>query len=354
MDFWFNSDKWINKEAEKDLMDKSYGIVLYTRNMLKMTNQMFRWKNLPDTIPQRILERYLQCYGTVAFTQVDGKYYVFFGNPGGVPDVYYEPTEFIVSNPGLNFNKSLKIGKDCVWIKNDSQFMGLIPTIKRYAKQMVENDISILDAQYNMRIQSLITADNDTAKKNGELYLDRVKEGKPGVILAKGIQEGINTKPFATAGTTNCISQLIELHQYLKAQLLSEFGIDANFNMKRERINTSESELNQDALLPTVDDMLEMRQNACEEINAMYGLDISVDKNSTWKLKETLADKAPEETEEAKDEIETSNDEIETPNDENTTEESATIETFIEKADELIEALEESLDEKEEGEKDAE
>ena len=368
MDFWFNSDKWINKEAEKDLYDKSYGIVLYTRNMLKMTNQMFKWKNLPDTIPQRILERYLQTYGTVAFTQVDGKYYVFFGNPGGVPDVYYEPTEFIVANPGLNFNKSLKIGKDCVWIKNDSQYMGLIPTIKRKAKQMVENDISILDAQFNIRIQSLITADNDNAKKNAELYLDRVKEGKPGVILAKGIQEGINTKPFATAGTTNCISQLIELHQYLKADLLSDFGINANFNMKRERINTSESELNQDALLPTVDDMLEMRKNACEEINAMYGLDISVDKNSTWKLKETIADEVPEETDEAKDEIETPNDEIETPNDEietpndeietpndeNTTEESVTIETFIEKADELIEALEESLDEKEEGEKDAE
>ena len=341
MDFWFNSDKWINKEAEKDLFDKSYGIVLYTRNMLKMTNQMFKWKNLPKTIPERILERYLQCYGTVAFTKVNEDYYVFFGNPGGVPDVYYEPTEFIVANPGLNFNKSLKIGEECVWIKNDSQYMGLIPTIKRKAKQMVENDISILDAQYNMRIQSLITADNDNAKKSGETYLERVKEGKPGIILAKGLQDGINTKPFATAGTTNGISQLIELHQYLKADLLADFGINANFNMKRERINTSESELNQDALLPTVDDMLQMRKDACEEINEMYGLDISVDKNSTWKLKETIN----EEAEEAP---------VEYDAEEAPVEEDAE-ETIEEKLDEISEKLDEVLeDEKEEGEKDAE
>ena len=341
MDFWFNSDKWINKETEKDLFDKSYGIVLYTRNMLKMTNQMFRWKNLPDTIPQRILERYLQCYGNVAFTKVDEKYYVFFGNPGGVPDVYYEPTQFIVANPGLNFNKSLEIGKDCVWIKNDSQFMGLIPTIKRYAKQMVENDISILDAQYNMRIQSLITADNDNAKKSGELYLDRVREGKPGIILAKGLQDGINTKPFATAGTTNGISQLIELHQYLKAQLLAEFGIDANYNMKRERINTAESELNQDALLPIVDDMFEMRKMACEEINAMYGLDLDVDKNSTWKLKENMNEAPDEAVDDSEAPEEAVDDVVEEKLDE-----------VIEKLDEVIEALPE--EEKEEGEKDAE
>ena len=351
MEFWFNSDKWINKEAEKDLFDKSYGIVLYTRNILKMTNQMFQWKNLPKTIPERILERYLQCYGTVAFTKVDEKYYVFFGNPGGVPDVYYEPTEFIVANPGLNFNKSLKIGEECVWIKNDSQYMGLIPTIKRKAKQMVENDISILDAQYNMRIQSLITADNDNAKKNGELYLDRVKEGKPGIILAKGLQDGINTKPFATAGTTNGISQLIELHQYLKADLLADFGINANFNMKRERINTSESELNQDALLPTVDDMLQMRKDACEEINEMYGLDISVDKNSTWKLKETLYDEDAEEApvEEDAEETPVEEDAEETPVEDDAEE------TIEEKLDEISEKLDEVLeDEKEEGEKDAE
>lgn len=288
MRFWYLEK--LDNRAEKDLMDKSYSETIYIRQFLRMTNQMFKWKNLPETIPARIMEAFLQMYGQICFTEVEGKYYVFFGNAGGVPNEYYEPTEFIVANPGLNFNRSLEIGKECVLIRNDSYFMGLLPMMERYAKQMSENDISILDAQLNMRIQSLIVANNDNAKKSADQYLEKVRKGEIGIILNKSLLEnGIETKPFATAGTSNGISQLIELHQYLKASILGELGLNANFNMKRERINTAESELNQDALLPLVDDMLAMRKKACEEINAMYGLNIDVEKNSSWE-EEELAD----------------------------------------------------------------
>ena len=299
-DIYMYSPKWLNKRIEHDLLDKSWGIHLYIRQWLRMTNQMFKWKNLPETIPARIVELYLQTYGQIFFTEVKGEYYVFFGAAGSTPDVYYEPTEFIVANPALNFSKNLKIGSEGVLIRNDSQFMGLLPIMERYAKQMVENDISIFDAQQNMRIQSLIVASTDNAKKSAELYLERVSQGKTGIIMGKALLDdgGIQTKPFATTGTSNGLSQLIEMHQYLKASLLGELGLNANFNMKRERINTAESELNQDALLPLVDDMLAMRKMACREINEMYGLDIDVEKNSTWEL-ETEQEDAVMEQEDA-------------------------------------------------------
>lgn len=296
--YWFMDA--LDKRTERDLMDKSYGEMTYIKQFFRMTNQMFKWINLPETIPARILEAYLQWYGQICFTKVEGKYYVFFGGAGSTPNEYYEPTEFIVANTYLNFNKSLKIGEECVLMRNDSYFMGLLPMMERYAKQIVENDISILDAQWNMRIQSLIVANNDTAKKSADIYLEEIKKGKPGIILNRSLMEnGLETKPFASAGTSNGLSQLIEMHQYLKASLLGELGLNANFNMKRERINTAESELNQDALLPLVDDMLAMRKKACEEINAMYGLNIDVEKNSSWKEEEMIDEELPIETEES-------------------------------------------------------
>jgi len=295
--YWFMDA--LDKRTERDLMDKSYGEMTYIKQFFRMTNQMFKWINLPETIPARILEAYLQWYGQICFTEVEGKYYVFFGGAGSTPNEYYEPTEFIVANPYLNFNKSLKIGEECVLMRNDSYYMGLLPMMERHAKQIVENDISILDAQWNMRIQSLIVANNDTAKKSADIYLEEIKKGKPGIILNRSLMEnGLETKPFASAGTSNGLSQLIEMHQYLKASLLGELGLNANFNMKRERINTAESELNQDALLPLVDDMLAMRKKACEEINAMYGLNIDVKKNSSWKEEEMIDEELPIETEE--------------------------------------------------------
>ena len=52
--------------------------------------------------------------------------------------------------------------------------------------------------------------------------------------------------------------------------------------MKREAINTSESQMNNDALLPFIDDMKICRENAIEKINKMFGTNISVKYNSAW------------------------------------------------------------------------
>ena len=52
--------------------------------------------------------------------------------------------------------------------------------------------------------------------------------------------------------------------------------------MKRESLNSAESQLNDDALLPLIDDMLHQRQAGAEKINAMFGTSISVDYASAW------------------------------------------------------------------------
>ena len=72
------------------------------------------------------------------------------------------------------------------------------------------------------------------------------------------------------------LTNLIEYHQYLKAGLFNELGLNSNYNMKRESINSNESQLNDDMLHPLIDDMLARRREALEEVNAMFGLNVSV------------------------------------------------------------------------------
>src|SRR5699024_4715632 len=64
--------------------------------------------------------------------------------------------------------------------------------------------------------------------------------------------------------------------------LYNEIGLNANYNMKRERLNTSEVEMNSEALYPLVDNMLYNRRLAVEEINEKFGTNISVEFNSSW------------------------------------------------------------------------
>ena len=52
--------------------------------------------------------------------------------------------------------------------------------------------------------------------------------------------------------------------------------------MKREKLSTTESQMNNDALLPLVEDMLENRRQCIEEVNEMFGTEISVDFASSW------------------------------------------------------------------------
>jgi hypothetical protein len=52
--------------------------------------------------------------------------------------------------------------------------------------------------------------------------------------------------------------------------------------MKRESINSGESQLNNDALLPLVDNMLKCRQDGFDKVNKKYGTNIKVELNSSW------------------------------------------------------------------------
>jgi hypothetical protein len=56
--------------------------------------------------------------------------------------------------------------------------------------------------------------------------------------------------------------------------------------MKRESINSGESQLNNDALLPLVDNMLKCRQEGFDRVNEKYGTNIKVELNSSWQYNE--------------------------------------------------------------------
>ena len=60
---------------------------------------MFTYKNLPDTIPEEMLELYLLSAGTCFIAKYNGSIYAFQGSFGGEPDAYYRPTLYTVANP---------------------------------------------------------------------------------------------------------------------------------------------------------------------------------------------------------------------------------------------------------------
>jgi len=265
-----------------DFADKDRARGQYIGYFLNRTQSMFKWEGLPETIPARMLELYLQTNGNACFYKHEGNLYVFFGGRGGTPDVYYMPTIYTIANPALHLNVMANIDIDCVVMPNDSMYMGLLPLFDRYATAMTETELSIDIACVNARIIDLISANDDRTRESALKYLEDVRAGKLGVIAGNEFLNGISATPYGATGH-NTITDLIELMQYQKASCFNELGLNANYNMKRESLNSSESQLNNDALLPLIDDMLNCRKLYAEKVNKMFGTEISVDFNSSWK-----------------------------------------------------------------------
>lgn len=295
-------DNFAARFASCDLTDKDASVNYYCLQFLSRSLQMFRYTKIPESIPKRDLELLYQVNGFAIHTRVtvengvgrvdleNGTPYAFFGGLGGLLNEYYNPTKATVANPFLNFNAELTDGVDCVIVYNDSMHQGLMPIYQRYATLLTENDISIYLADINARLITLLQSDNDTAHKSALAFIDKIKKGDLSVIASKSFLEGIKAIPYATSGSANIITQLIELEQYLRAGVFNDIGLNANYNMKREAINSTEAQMGTDALLPLTDDMLFNRRYGHERVKQILGYDIECEFGSAWEDRHDLAD----------------------------------------------------------------
>ena len=262
--------------------NKQQNLTIFNEMMFNRTVQMFHYENLPDTLPFTELEKLLQLTGKAIIGEYEGSLYCFDGGFSG-NDAYGRPTTATVNNPYLQFNKEYKINDDCVVMQNDTNSLGLRWLFSKYGTMLLENDITMILASYNKRVQTIISGDDEVGVLSAKKYLDDIVNGELGVIQTGKFFDGITTNSANSQGTTN-YTELIEYTQYLKASLFNELGIDMPFNMKRERLNTSEVEQNSSSLYTLINDMLFNRKNAVEKINDMFGTEITVEFSEPWKV----------------------------------------------------------------------
>ena len=267
-------------EANLYVLDKDKAIDSYLTYMLARTQSMFAYTGLPDTIPARALERLLQTKGYCFIVKHEGALYALHGGLGGEPDVYGEPTQITISNTALKLSKTYDLATDGVLIENDSYRFGLLPILRKYGALITENTLSMRTVDVILRMVCLISASDDKTHTSAEKFITDIENGKISAVGESAFFEGVRI--HSVANTQSYLTQFSELEQYLKASCFNEIGLNGNWNAKREYIGQQESALNDDFLLPLVDDMIKSRKEAVDRINAMFGTDISIDYASAW------------------------------------------------------------------------
>ncbi len=263
-----------------EFTNKDTSLNTYVMRYLNRTSTMFKYHNLPKSIPSKILERMLQTNGDVCIAKHNNELYAFTGGLGGELDVYYRPTIYTVANPALNLNKDFVIDQDCVIVKNDSSSLGLLPIIRMFSTLIVENELSILLATYSSRQTQIMSAGDNATIQSCMEYLNQIKKGKQGVILDNKFLESLS---LHSASTNNGnVQDLINMNIFLKSNLYNELGLQSNTNLKKERLISAEVVSNSESLYPIIDDMLECRREGVEKVNEMFNCSIDVELNSSW------------------------------------------------------------------------
>lgn len=208
-------------------------------------------------------------------------------NVGGDVNEYYKPQKILISNPVLG-SKELKRDTNAVVIhltpmdilreypKKHPLFQlegGLYSLISMCANLLADNISSINTAQINTRVHAVFTADNNSAAQSAETILKRIYEGKPYSVVTSEMLSEFHVNPMSSNGISKDLIELLEVCQYIISIFWNSIGIDANYNMKRERLITAEVDKNLMSLKVPIETILETLNADLKKANDIFGTD---------------------------------------------------------------------------------
>lgn len=242
---------------------------------------IFEWKGLP--MPQKEVEILLHFQGFCGFTKFkkSKELGVVYGSMSGVTNYPDEFTTFTYATPLESGMK--KIHKDLVVINNNQLRMPLDSMVVTYATLLAHADLSLQAILINSRATGLVKARTQQQVDDIANWYNSLANGKTLAILdsddLNALMNDDGIKVFSMSYPSSMtIDSYYQIRENLLKSFYSEIGINSNRD-KRERVVQAELDTNLNRILFNIDDMLKCREDACEEINKIFGTNISVKLN---------------------------------------------------------------------------
>ena len=223
----------------------------------------------------------------VVDAELKNKVMISDGAISGV-NAYYRPTLFTPANPRIIGNVRRTPGVDCAICYNTQNYLfpeTMNPVVDIYADLLAHVMISTRTSAINSRVTLIPTvADDKEALRVTEL-INKMYEGESSA-LAYEISELDGKSIFPVKARDNIVvSELADARRNILADFFSEIGVQTLAVDKRERTNLMEMDSNSQQQKISCDVMLKPRERWCEEMNRIFGTDITVKFNESEVLK---------------------------------------------------------------------
>lgn len=253
-----------------DLLNDLTYRIHYDKNRLICLNE-HEWTGLPEGIEARHIERLLFNPGfAVFFRDPNMSYMVLEGNQDGHLNVYGDPLGYRVH--GVNYQRHLR-ADECVIIRNNLLALPTEPFIIHYVNKITEAERT-MDVNIKACKTPVVFACDDKDVLTFKRIFQQVDGNVPAIFADRGLNLD-SIQAFLT-GVKFMGNELMDYKRSVESDLLTFLGQDNTPVDKKERLITDEAEANNQLIASFADLQLEARKKACEEINAMFGLNVSV------------------------------------------------------------------------------
>lgn len=249
--------------------------------LLERTMNIFKWNGLP--MPQKEIEILLTYVGFCGFTRFkkSKELGAVNGSMTGVTNYPDEFTRFVYATPLESGIKT--IGGDLILINNNQIRMPTIFIVQNYATLLAHTDLSLQTALINYRATDLVKATNQQQVEDINKWYNAMENGKTMAVLdSQNFESLMGDEGLKVFSLSQSVHVTLDAYYQVRENLLKSFYSEIGINSmrdKRERVVEAELDTNLNRILFNVDDMLDCRKTACEEINKIFGTKVSVELN---------------------------------------------------------------------------
>lgn len=251
--------------------------VQYREVFNRITNialSRFKWSGLPDTCRPEILEETLYFYGCALFFEDPDM--GFLHTPvelNGPFNVYYESIKRRAHS--FEYNKEYDIDNSVLIKANHCMFPDYLTTWTYTPK--IANSMRAIDVHIETLKRPYIIKCPEKNVQSVRKAIEKIGDNEVAIVGDKiGDQGEFEVIPLTTQ--SNIEGMWASTKNYLN-QVYSSLGVKNSYTEKKERMITTEAEGEGNAIRHSLESELYERKLACDRINEMFGLNVSVEAN---------------------------------------------------------------------------
>lgn len=255
----------------------------FRRYLIEKIISVFEFEGVPETWSLNYFLYSLFMFGFVVIIKTD-KFGVIPQGGCNVSlygyDVFYQPTNAVISNPLLAGITDPRIGVECELIKMQPDYGGCWDIVSYYADLLALASESLAVNITNSKLAYVFACQDKTVAESFKKMVDQINEGNPAVFADKKLFDD-NGDPLWTTFQNNLKQNYVAgdmLNDMLKidARFCTDIGIP-NVNLaKKSGVTDNEVEANNVDTKSKASLWLETIQDSLNKVNDMFDLNISV------------------------------------------------------------------------------